>query len=77
MRNIKHSLIATTATLLLAGCCTPHHEIQWEYKLAVFPGFDGMHPDAPEAFLNDLGKDGWKLVEKDSGGVCIFERVKR
>jgi len=62
-----------TSTLLLAGCCTGRHTTQWEYKIA--PA-DNYRADAPETFLNALGKDGWILVEKDSSGSYIFKRAK-
>jgi hypothetical protein len=71
--NLAYLLSITTSTFLLAGCCTGRHTTQWEYKIA--PA-DNYRAEAPETFLNALGKDGWILVEKDSSGSYIFKRAK-
>jgi len=72
-RNLTYLLSIMASTLLLAGCCTGRHATQWEYK--VVPP-DHSRAEAPEALLNALGKDGWILVEKDSGGFYFFKRAK-
>jgi hypothetical protein len=73
-QNLTPLLSITASTLLLAGCCTGRHATQWEYKIA--PP-DNFRAEAPEAFLNALGKAGWILVEKDDRGNYLFKRPKR
>ena len=85
---MKTLLIITAATLLLIGCDTsPRHTEQWEYKIA-YPPLQGFNQanvvpniennrKTSEAFLNDMGKDGWILVERDDSGAYYFKRVKR
>jgi hypothetical protein len=83
MRTKFTSLIVVAVCgLLLAGCCTAHHSRHWEYKVVKAP-----HPPPAsatpeqfmqneEAFLNDLGKEGWVLVTHE-GEVCYLKRAKR
>jgi hypothetical protein len=74
------SIIGAVASLLLVGCCSTH-SARWEYKVAAGPRFEaGMSPkqfyEAEQAFLNDLGKDGWVLVSEDQR-VYYLKRPKR
>ena len=41
----------------------------WEYKVASSP-----HGESPQAFLNELGKEGWVLVSQNEGRVFYFKR---
>lgn len=70
---IKSLLIITTAASLLFGCATPHDTTQWEYRIA---RDDNTRSETPEVFLNNLGKEGWVLVQHENGRY-IFKRPKR
>jgi hypothetical protein len=69
-------------SLLLAGCCTTPHITKWEYKVAsppraTFGGPSGGPEEARErqqAFLNELGKDGWVLISQSEGRVFYLKR---
>ena len=72
------------SSLLLAGCATGHQGTQWEYKITPAPALPTTgqwtveeHWKDREAWLNELGKDGWALVSKDDRGVYYFKRPKR
>lgn len=81
------ALVITASTLLLVGCCTTPHTTQWEYKVAILrrgdapdannAGSPGVVRDAPEALLNDLGKEGWQLVSQNDGRIFYFKRPVR
>jgi len=75
------ALVFVASTLILAGCCTPIHAAKWEYKVAEAPHpppSSGASPedwrDRQQTFLNDLGKDGWVLVNETDGRVFYFIR---
>jgi hypothetical protein len=71
---MKTLLIITAAASLLAGCATSgHHTEQWEYKTALD---DNTRSETPEVFLNNLGKEGWMLVQHDSNGRYFFKRPR-
>jgi hypothetical protein len=42
---------------------------KWDYKVASIP-----HDKTPEAFLNEVGKEGWVLVSQNEGRVFYFRR---
>jgi hypothetical protein len=81
-RNLTSLLIAIASSSLLIGCCTTHQccaqhnaiATEWEYKIAS-PG--PGNASYQEKFLNDVGKDGWVLVQKDDRGRYIFKRAKK
>ena len=72
--------VFVASVLFLAGCCTTPRVARWEYKVAFAP-----HPQdgpqewgkAQQAFLNDLGKNGWVLVSQTDGRVFYFRRPIR
>lgn len=71
--------IFAVSTLLLGGCCTSNHVTKWEYKVAAGPTDPGKAPppdwrERQQSFLNDLGKDGWVLVQEIDGQVFYFKR---
>ena len=76
------ALVFAASTFFLAGCCTTPHATKWEYKVAhVLPlpaGVSSVNPqewrDRTQRFLNDLGKDGWTLVNEEEGRVFYFKR---
>jgi hypothetical protein len=70
------------STLLLAGCCTTPQATKWEYKVAAGPHLPaGSGPqeylNARQAFLNDLGKDGWLLISQSDERTFYFRRPIR
>jgi uncharacterized lipoprotein YajG len=78
--KLKSLIIGVAASLLLAGCCSTH-STRWEYKVAAAPRYQaGMTPaqhyEAQQAFLDDLGNDGWALVSADQS-VYYLKRPKR
>jgi len=86
---MKVLLIITAVASLLVGCATSsvQHGEQWEYKVVAPPSFGlnqaNQAPDVKqmgknmEAFLNDMGKDGWILVQRAESGWYYFKRAKR
>ncbi len=65
------ALLFAASTVFFAGCCGTHHaSSQWEYKVVEPPlGPEGTRPvgiQRREAFLNELGRDGWVLVAADA-----------
>jgi Domain of unknown function (DUF4177) len=78
---MKKSLIPIFAasTLLLNGCCTSNHVTKWEYKVVAGPDDPGKPfpqdwREREQRFLNDLGKDGWVLVQELNGQVFYLKR---
>ena len=68
--NIKQLLIIGAGSLLLAGCCTTPRVTQWEYKIVAAPwllphgsGSETEGRKNQEAVMNQMGKDGWILVD--------------
>jgi hypothetical protein len=71
--------------LFLTGCSTAPQSSKWEYKLVREPDFVQSpevvrRPDFPdlrrqydEAFLNNLGKQGWIYI-KTEGEIYYFKR---
>ncbi len=84
MRKCVTVVLAASA-LFLAGCCTTPRATKWEYKVATphlsnFGGPSGgpeAAREAQQAFLNDLGKEGWVLVSESDGRVFYFIRQVR
>jgi hypothetical protein len=73
------ALIFAASTLFLAGCCTTPQSAKWEYKVAAPPHAPaGAGPqeykDLTQAFLNDLGKDGWVLITQADNRLFYFKR---
>jgi hypothetical protein len=88
--KIKCLMILVLASLVFAGCCTMHSKTaQWEYKTVKFP-FEVSSNMSKSEFqdyedqLNQLGKEGWKLVTvnvQTSSGTSlesyyVFERPR-
>jgi ABC-type oligopeptide transport system substrate-binding subunit len=58
-KHLKRCLIMMASSLLLAGCCTGHHQAtKWEYKTVGNP---------TDATLNELAEQGWSVVTVASG----------
>ena len=79
----KHTaLLFAASILILAGCCTTPSVAKWEYKVAVPPrmpfggpaGGPEQFRENQEAFLNELGKDGWVLISQTEGRIFYFKR---
>jgi PBP1b-binding outer membrane lipoprotein LpoB len=72
------ALIFAVSTLFLAGCCTTHNATKWEYKVAQDPSHVGHTSqeirELQQTFLNDLGKEGWVLINENEGGTFYFKR---
>ena len=77
-------VVFAASVLLLAGCCTTPSVAKWEYKVAapLRQAFGGANNEGPQdwrerqqAFLNDLGKEGWVLVSQTDGQVFYFKRL--
>jgi hypothetical protein len=76
---MKKALVAVTiaaAAFLGSGCQTPNHTaIKWEYKVVrsgrAEPRLDDSSQDAK---LNDLGREGWELVSRETDDCWIFKR---
>jgi hypothetical protein len=69
------ALILTASTLFLAGCCTTHQTARWQYQ---------TRANLTDGQLNDLGKEGWKVVgyTKDETGqfnnsTFVLERKRQ
>jgi hypothetical protein len=74
------TVVFVASLLMLAGCTTPH-ATKWEYKVTAAPNLPRVggqeQRDADQAFLNDLGKDGWVLTSQSDGRVFYFRRPIR
>ncbi len=70
------------STLCLAGCCSTPHAAKWEYKVEEVRKWvsrDSTTPDwlaTEQRHLNDLGKDGWVLIQVD-GNSFYFKRASK
>ena len=72
------ALIFVASTLFLAGCCTPHHVTQWEYKTVV-------DSDASADKLSQLGEQGWNVISFNPYAgldgsrhvICLLKRPKQ
>ena len=75
------AVVFAASALFLAGCCTTPQTAKWEYKVASphFAGAGGPQAvrEVQEAFLNDLGKEGWVLVSQTEGRDFFFKRPVR
>jgi hypothetical protein len=76
------ALIFAASALLLAGCCTTPHAVKWEYKVTSAPHgpYGTTSPqenrDLQQTFLNDLGKDGWVLIDERDGTFYLVRLIK-
>jgi hypothetical protein len=73
------ALAFVAAALLWTGCRTMPHEVKWEYRVAEAPRPPtGASPrereESQQAFLDNLGKDGWILVSQTEGRTFYFMR---
>ena len=80
------AVVLAASALFLAGCCTTPRAAKWEYKVAsphrtAGDPTPGRSPEAAreaeEAFLNNLGKEGWVLVSQNEGRWFYFKRPIR
>jgi len=74
-QDLQSLIVVVSASLLLAGCCTQYSAQQWEYKATTTPvGARGITPTTTaqkEAFLNELARDGWVLVDTDGESLYL------
>ena len=78
MRQMFKYVASTIPVIILfTGCCTGRHATQWEYKVAEPQGEHNNTRQALEPFLNDMAKEGWIFIERDSTGWCYFKRPKQ
>jgi len=72
------ALIFAVSALFLAGCCTTHNAAKWEYKVTQAPSYLGHTNEEirqlQQTFLNDLGKEGWVLINENEQGTFYFKR---
>jgi len=75
------ALVFAVSAFFLAGCCAMPHATRWEYKVAGLPRSSFATANGPEelrtrqqSFLNDLGNEGWVLIQEDEGRVFYFKR---
>ena len=77
--TLKQLFIIGASSFLLAGCCSTRHATRWEYKV-VPEKRAGLTPaewmNKGEALMDDLGKDGWVLVDV-SDATYYFKRPVR
>jgi hypothetical protein len=72
-QNIKSLLLGTLVGATIMFAVGADHPERWEYKVA---DASGNTRDALEPFLNNMAKDGWILVQRDSSGWFYFRRVR-
>lgn len=76
------ALVIAASTVVLAGCCTTPRSAKWEYKVEderKWVSRDSPTPDWPvvvQRHLNELGKDGWVLIQRD-GNLCFLMRAMK
>jgi hypothetical protein len=75
----KYAALGLVAgTLFLAGCCTHHRTVSWEYKTEVLNVAAALNDET----LNNYAKNGWEFVaatpvnvsDPNLGSVVIFKR---
>ena len=49
---------------------------RWEYKTMELKAVNATTPQQLELLLNQLGQEGWSLIEIGANGVAIFKREK-
>jgi len=79
IKSVVLGMLAGIAIMLSVGAATTGSENKLEYKVV---SADANHATAlgtaekQEAFLNDLGAQGWTFVQNE-GGWFYFMRAKR
>jgi hypothetical protein len=81
LKSLVFGAVVGGVVMLLVGAGTTtviQVPAKWEYKVAAvqnLPRVGGQEQrDADQAFLNELGKDGWELVSQADGRVFYFKR---
>lgn len=72
--NLKQLFIVGATSVLLAGCCTPHHAARWEYKVVRLNRVGVAYADfakTQESVMNELAKDGWIFVSQSDVDLCF------
>ncbi len=72
IRNLLLGALAGATILLVVAAESGGREV-WEYKVA---DSSGNTKDAIEPFLNNMAKEGWVFVQRDSSGWFYFKRAK-
>jgi len=76
------ALVIAASTVGLAGCCTTPRTPKWEYKVEderKWVSRDSVTPDwlvVEQRRLNDLGKDGWVLIQRDANLYFFMRAMK-
>ena len=79
LKNLLLGAVAGVVVMLLVGAgTTTEVPAKWEYRVAAVQNLPRVgapeQRDADQAFLNELGKDGWELVSQVDGRVFYFKR---
>lgn len=82
LKNLVLGAVVGAVVMLLVGAgTTTEVPAKWEYRVAAvqnLPGVGGKEQrEADQAFLNDLGKEGWALISQSDGRVFYFKRPVR
>lgn len=64
------------ATLVVSTIPTAQAMTRWEYKTMELKSVNATTPQQLELLLNQLGQEGWNLIEIGANGVAIFKREK-
>ena len=78
----KTLLILGLSSLMLSGCSSMHRATHWEYKIIPSDNINVNHtppPDWPakqEAMLDNLGQDGWILINESNGYFYLRRPAK-
>lgn len=69
--KITHLMLVCGAAMVVSSCASSSSDRKkWEYQ-AVGPGTPNK-----EQIINQLGKDGWQLVDTDPLKGYLFRRAK-
>jgi hypothetical protein len=66
----------TAVTFAAASISAVEAATRWEYKTIQLDKVNVTNPQQLELLLNQLGQEGWLLIETSAAGVAIFRREK-
>lgn len=64
------------ATLVVSSVSVVEAATRWEYKVLELKSMNVVGAQQLELLLNQLGVDGWALVEISAAGVAVLKREK-
>lgn len=73
-RLLSTSMLA--ATLAFASVSSVQAASRWEYKVIELKAVNVTTPQTLELLLNQLGVEGWSLIEISAAGVAVLKREK-